>query len=583
MKRIRIVTVLLALMMLCFGTMVASANMPAGTPAYIISGSSQGNAYTLEIKAFDILAFSGRIGIQFDTDKVALQGGDSLAAFQLGATVRSVPEVRPESDMVSASRGFACLAWYSSGLNALEGEQTVATLNFLLQDGVTAEDIDASTFRLRYLEEGEFGPWKSAASMQGWGDGLPTPYAYLTDYSALNVDFTYEGSDRAPANGHTVRLLCRNISGQQLAATLTLNGKTYSTDDQGAIELFLAPGDYMYRAVSDGYGDLRAKLTVSGDDEVTLLFINDADLVQKAVKELEIGYQKGDSAEKVTSTLILPQSTEDGVQISWESSESNIITREGLVYLPEIRGLDVTLTATLTRGDAVATKTFTVHVFSKAELRPVSPASPVDPSVPDNGEDTEQEPVTPVTPAASKFVDLAGYDWAKEAIEKMAAEGIIKGTSDTTFAPGDNIKRGDFVLLLMRMFNVNAPADEAFADVPRNSYYYEAIAQARALGIAQGTGDNRFNPEASITRQEMITFVMRALDNTGYLAVSAARDDLNSYKDKNLVAEYAFDSMSAAVAQGLIVGSNGILNPTGNTTRAEAAVFIARIYNAHHS
>jgi len=76
---------------------------------------------------------------------------------------------------------------------------------------------------------------------------------------------------------------------------------------------------------------------------------------------------------------------------------------------------------------------------------------------------------------------------------------------------------------------------------------------------------------------------MRALTITKYLPVSAERNDLKAFQDQASIAAYARDSMAAAVAQELINGSGGKLNPRANTTRAEAAVFLDRIYTAHQS
>ncbi len=559
MRKNRIAAALLLVCLLTGLCLPMAYAADTGAPGYVISGSSSGSAYTLNIYARNIHAWTGRIGLEFDTSKVALQGGDSLAAFQMGSGAEAVPEVKPESNMVSASGGFACLAWYRNyGLNALTSEALVATLRFELK--VPASEVDASTFRLRCIDTGDFGEWKAAASMQGRGEVAPISYVYLADTDELTVSFTYEGSERVPANGRPVRFECRNIKNEIIAgAALTLNGRSYTSDSEGNITLTLAEGEYLYRAAYPGYGDVQDKLVVRGEESVPLVFVNDADLVANAAEKLTIGYQKGDSAEHVTGGLYLTKRTDDGIDVSWQSSTPSVVTADGLVYLPDSKGQEVVLTAELSRGSAHETREFTVYVCSKAELS------------------------TGVAPEKVRFTDLVGYDWAKAEIEQMAAAGIITGRTKTTFAPGENIKRGDFVLLLMRMLDVVGTPKVAFDDVPESSYYFTAIAQARTLGLVGGTGDNLFKPETPITRQEMFTLVMRALEKTGYLPTTDARSDLSVFSDYGQVAGYARDSIAAAVAQGLIVGAQGRLNPLGNTTRAEAAVFIARIYNAHNT
>ncbi len=586
-KRRSIFAVVLACIIVCMSVVPTAMAADGDIPGYVIKGNAADSTYTLEIQIENIFAYTGRIALVYDTSKLTHDGGDSIRAFNMAANVTATAESLSDAELVSAAQGYVGMAWYCySGVDALSAPATVATLTFTMKDGVTADDIDASTFRLRVVENGNLGPWTASAMLQGRGEDMPILYEYLTNSRPLQMEFAYDGSDRMPSDGKAVQFRCTNVLDQIVPAEMTICGDVYTTDENGVIEMVLAPGAYQYRAKADGYGDVNAVINVSDDQEFVVTFINDADLVARATNELEIGYRTGDSALRVTGNLSFLMSTDDGVTISWLSDNTAIVTNEGFVFLPPTYGVNVTIVATLTRGVVTETKTFNVYVCSSAELRPA-----IRPSGPSGGSSQGSstggntgEVVTPPPPATTvKFTDLAGYDWAKDSIERMATVGIIKGTSETTFTPDANIKRGDFVLLLMRMFDVDVSADEAFDDVPKNSYYYEAIAQARTLGIAQGTGDNCFNPEDPITRQDMITFVMRALDKTGYLTISDARDDLSGYSDKDMVAEYAIDSMAAAVAQGLIVGSDGILNPTGNTTRAEAAVFIARIYDAHNS
>lgn len=114
-------------------------------------------------------------------------------------------------------------------------------------------------------------------------------------------------------------------------------------------------------------------------------------------------------------------------------------------------------------------------------------------------------PGTTTQPSTTEtFTDLENHAWAKDAIYTLKNKGIISGISDTEFAPANNIKRGDFILILTRMLSVNDTFTENFADVPESAYYYNAVGSAKAAGIAQGSGEN-FMPENSITRQDLIT------------------------------------------------------------------------------
>lgn len=559
------------------GSTAAVAVVPEAR--YIVDGSATDNGYTLEIKAEGLFAYTGRLALVFDTEKLALAGPDDLSAFRMARGLSPVPEA---DTMVSSEQGQACLAWYCSGLDSRTTQKTIANLDFTFKDGYSAEDLDSASFRLMAVEEGDFGPFRSAASFQGSGQREPIAYEYLTDQEACGVTFTYEGSDRAPANGSLVTFTCENNLEEPLEGLLELDGRTYLVD--GDATVLLAQGEYLYRLQVDGYGTESGRLTVSEDAEIKATMVNDASLVLQEKNDLELGYQDGDSADHVSGALGLTETTESGVSITWKSTEPGVISEQGLVYLPDETGANVTLTATLTKGEVEETKEFTVYVCAKAELveepeAPVETEAPETPETPGAPADTEIE-----TPAQkTEFTDLAQYDWAKDAIYHLAQEGVIQGTSETTFTPGNNIRRGDYILILTRMFQLESKdTAEDFDDVAKDSYYYDAIQTARALGIAQGDDNNRFRPEAPITRQDMITLTMRAAEITEYLPVDSAEANLSKFLDSNDVAVYAQESMKAAVGEGFIIGDQNLLNPLGYTTRAQAAVFAERIMNAHN-
>ena len=174
------------------------------------------------------------------------------------------------------------------------------------------------------------------------------------------------------------------------------------------------------------------------------------------------------------------------------------------------------------------------------------------------------------------FTDLGSYAWAKESVYTLKNKGIISGISKTEYAPANNIKRGDFILILARMLSITEPFSENFADVPQESYYYNAIGRARAAGIASGDGEN-FMPESTITRQDLITLSYRAFLAKGYIVSVADTDSLESFADKESISDYAKTAMASMVKSGIIQGSDGRVNPLGNATRAEVAVMCARL------
>ena len=190
---------------------------------------------------------------------------------------------------------------------------------------------------------------------------------------------------------------------------------------------------------------------------------------------------------------------------------------------------------------------------------------------------TPSTPNNPTTPSSGEtFTDLENHAWAKDAVYTLKNKGIISGISDTEFAPANNIKRGDFILILTRMLGVNNEFTENFADGPESAYYYQAIGSAKAAGIAQGSGEN-FMPENSIIRQDLITLAYRAFLTKGYITETTDLTSLYAFADKGDISDYAKTAMASMVKAGIIQGSNGNVNPKGFATRAEVAVMCARL------
>ncbi len=180
---------------------------------------------------------------------------------------------------------------------------------------------------------------------------------------------------------------------------------------------------------------------------------------------------------------------------------------------------------------------------------------------------------------APVFTDITNYAWANEAIVALAEKGIIKGVSDTEFAPANDIKRADFMLLLVRMLDLKADVTSNFDDISADKYYYEGVGIAKALGLTTGVGDNKFNPEASITRQDMFVLAYRILQMQNAGLVDADESAINTFDDYSKIADYAKEGLSSLVKNNLVKGSDNKINPVGNATRAETAVFIYRLYN----
>ncbi|MFS0869398.1 S-layer homology domain-containing protein [Paenibacillus xylanilyticus] len=181
------------------------------------------------------------------------------------------------------------------------------------------------------------------------------------------------------------------------------------------------------------------------------------------------------------------------------------------------------------------------------------------------------------------FADLANVQWAKKAMEALAARGVIDtGASEDTrqLQPKEAMTRGTYVQWLVTALGLNAlPGNampgNAFSDVSGEAPYYEAVTAARSLGITSGTGDGHFMPEATITRQEMMTLTVRALGAAGLLeSESTTADSLAQFRDASAIRSYARDSVAMLVHLGIVSGYNGEVKPLAEATRAESATLL---------
>lgn len=182
------------------------------------------------------------------------------------------------------------------------------------------------------------------------------------------------------------------------------------------------------------------------------------------------------------------------------------------------------------------------------------------------------------TTQEKKFDDLTNYSWAETQINALVEKGVINGVSETEFAPANNIKRADFLVMAMRLAGItDTPADN-FDDVAAGSYYYNAVGMAKQLGITSGAGNNQFLPETNITRQDMFVLAYNLLKNQGIITQDADVSVLDRYADAADVADYAKVAVATLLENGFVNGDDTKrINPVNNATRAESAVFLYNV------
>lgn len=189
----------------------------------------------------------------------------------------------------------------------------------------------------------------------------------------------------------------------------------------------------------------------------------------------------------------------------------------------------------------------------------------------------DTEPSQPVTPPAAvlPFTDVKSGDWFQDAVAYVYDKGMMTGTSATTFAPNSTTTRGMIVTILYRLENEPAAGTSSFADVASGAYYAKAVAWAAENGVVTGTTATTFAPDAPITREQMAAILYRYATLKGYDVSQKA--DLSGYTDAGTISAYASDAMAWANAQGLITGvTNTTLAPKSSATRAQVATILMR-------
>jgi len=168
------------------------------------------------------------------------------------------------------------------------------------------------------------------------------------------------------------------------------------------------------------------------------------------------------------------------------------------------------------------------------------------------------------------FTDVPPGAWYYDAVSFIAAKGITSGTTATTFSPDATLTRGQFITLLMRACDIkpNTNNNDNFSDAG-NTYYTEYLATAKQLGLTKGIGDNKYAPEQAVTRQEMFTLLYNALKSLDKLPAGNSGKTLADFTDGADVASWAGEAMGTLVKSGTISGSSGKLTPNATTTRAE--------------
>ena len=183
-------------------------------------------------------------------------------------------------------------------------------------------------------------------------------------------------------------------------------------------------------------------------------------------------------------------------------------------------------------------------------------------------------------PAALPFTDVKSGNWFYDAVKYAYEQGLMTGTSATTFAPNGTMNRAMIVTVLYRLEKSPAVTGASkFTDVPAGQWYSDAVAWAAANKIVNGYDETTFGPMNAVTREQMAAILFRYEQYKGLENVTL-EENLNRFPDQNKISAYAIPALQWAVGQKIINGNaDGTLDPTGTATRAQVAQIFTNLLN----
>ncbi|MCI7472432.1 MAG: S-layer homology domain-containing protein [Clostridiales bacterium] len=174
------------------------------------------------------------------------------------------------------------------------------------------------------------------------------------------------------------------------------------------------------------------------------------------------------------------------------------------------------------------------------------------------------------------FTDVKADDWFYEAVKYAYDNKLMDGTSSTTFAPLMTTNRAMIVTILWRLEGQpKTDATLSFTDVESGVWYTDAVNWAASKGIVKGYSDTVFAPNDTVTREQLATILYRYAEYKEYDV--SDKGDLTTFVDGANTSAWATEAMEWAVGSGLLTGKDGgKLDPTGTATRAEVATILMR-------
>jgi len=180
-----------------------------------------------------------------------------------------------------------------------------------------------------------------------------------------------------------------------------------------------------------------------------------------------------------------------------------------------------------------------------------------------------------------EFSDVTNH-WAKDAVNDMGSRMVVTGVGNNNYAPDRDMTRAEFATIMIRALGLEPGTGAAgFRDVAATDWYNGYIKTAASYGIIKGYDNGNFGPNDTITREQAMTMISRAMTitklSTG-LADGESSQLLSAFSDGESASTYAEESIAACLKTGIVSGtSDTTISPTADITRAEVAVMVERL------
>jgi hypothetical protein len=179
------------------------------------------------------------------------------------------------------------------------------------------------------------------------------------------------------------------------------------------------------------------------------------------------------------------------------------------------------------------------------------------------------------------FSDMKNH-WAKASVNNMGARMVVNGVGSGNYEPDRNMTRAEFAAVMVRALGLEPEKGASgFSDIASTEWYCGYVKTAAAYGIIKGYSDTVFGPNDTITREQAMTMIARAMKITGLngnLIESETSKLIGAYADGKTISDYADDSIATCLKTGVVSGrGNNTLAPKAHVTRAEVAAMIERL------